>query len=1200
MKFTIDQQKVIDTRNRNLLVSAAAGSGKTAVLVERIIRMITHESSPVPITKLLVVTFTNAAAAEMRERIGKALYQEIEKNPSNAYLQQQLALLPSATIMTLHAFCLKVIKNHFYRIDLDPGFTIGEEGELALLRQEAMAETLENFYNEGSEAFHELIEAYAPGKSDQALESLVWSLYTMSRSHPRPHEWLSESLHKIYFRDLNHWYESVYMAYISRQILEEALYVRDMCVDTLAMTEEDPGLAPMAITIRQYMEIAEELLGMEKDTESLLALISSFELQRAKSAKRGTDKALSEPVKQARESIKDRLTKLKDSYSFDFNHRFIEQMQMSHGHMTTLVQVVQAYGSTFRGLKEDRNLMDFNDIEHFALAILRNSDGSATEVAQVYRKQFHEILVDEYQDSNLVQETLINSVARVEEGQPNVFMVGDMKQSIYKFRLARPELFADKYDTYSFEEGDYQKLELHKNFRSRQQVVDMTNYLFAQLMSRKVGDVTYDDHAALHQGAAYELEGPAYGTEVLLIERGGDKRTAAEIEGEAVAVEIENLMHREPPVMVYDKQINTTRKLMYKDVVVLMRVMTGWSETFVRILKDHGIPVSSNTSTGYFDTIEIQTVMNVLRIIDNPKQDIPLVAVLRSPMFSFTGDDLVTIRLSHQQLDFHSALMVYAKSSFGQNDLDRKVQAFVALLDKWRQQKNEAGIYNLVKTVFEDTGYDNYMALTRGGSQRSSNLDMFLGQVYQYERSSYRGLFHFIRYMENIRKQSIDYGEAAMEEDSRDQVTIMSIHGSKGLEFPVVILSALGKQFNTMDLKQSVLMHQTYGFGTERILVDARQKLPSPVREVIKQVMEGEMLSEELRILYVALTRAREKLILTGAVKDLEKSMNTWSQKIRSGKVPLDVQSIKGARSYLDWLMLGILRHEEGRKLLAELEIYLPLSLELDDMSPELTIRTGQSGHISQVVEGPENKVIDEVPDPEAYRTYEEKMAWQYGEASLTTLKLSQSVSDLKRLEAQEEVAYQGPVLEQSAYRPLFITGEQPLTGAERGTIFHKVMDHLDLKLSPRELDLEGLLNSLVDNKVLTEKERKTIRSKAVYQFLESDLGTRVRRSAKRGLAYQEKPFVMGIPVESLTGQKANTFTMVQGVIDLHFEEEGKLILVDYKTDYAKDQDDSVFIQRYKGQMTYYKKALEQEKNMEVSEIWLYIAGSGRAIPVVL
>lgn len=1198
VRFTEQQSKVITTHGRNLLVSAAAGSGKTAVLVERIIRMITDKTEPVSIDSLLVVTFTNAAASEMRERVGNALYSAIEDDPTNLYLQQQLTLLPSANIMTLHAFCLQVIKNYFYKINLDPSFKIGDEIELTLMQNEVLGEVIETFYTEGDTNYLDFIESYAPGKSDKAVEALVLSVYKLSRSHPMPEKWLENSIDLLDIRNLDQWYESPYITYMMEEIFEQIKDLKLLSREAAEIIETDIRLKPMMETLTIYDTYLRDLESVKDNRRFIFEILNNLDYPRAKSAKRGTEPEVSEPVKALIGRIKDQLKTMQNQYGFDYDETFLKMTAISHGHMKTLAAIIQVFSEAYQAKKADKNMIDFNDIEHFALNILLDDKGIPSEVAKIYADRFVEIMVDEYQDSNLVQETLIQSVSRITEGKPNIFMVGDMKQSIYKFRLAKPELFSEKYDTYTTEESHYQKIELHQNFRSRKQILDMTNYLFTQLMSKKIGDVHYDASAALNLGADYRIESDVYDTEVLLIEREGFRGlTTRQIEAQAVAVEIQRLMALDPPMMIYDGQEKTERRLAYKDIVILMRTMTGWSEAFVETFASFGIPVASRLATGYFETIEIKTLLNLLRIIDNPKQDIPLLAVLRAPMFGFTGDELVTIRLTDPEVDFHSALTLYYNSIIGNTPLDEKVVKFQQVLQHWRQVKNSLSLYGLVQQIFEDTGYYDYVSMMLGGPKRQANLDMFLDQVHRYEQTSFKGLFNFLRYMEHMKKHSIDQGEALLHDEQGNQVTIMSIHGSKGLEYPVVILPALSKLFNKNDIRQSVLIHQDFGFGTDTILSKERIKIQSPIKEVLKSKMDQELKSEELRILYVALTRAREKLILIGSAKNMDKQIEKWSRALSIESLHLGTLTVKSCQNYLDWIMLALMRHSQAKELYANTGVEYSGKVGLQSIEPSLTI------YQKTYLDYESNPSILKALTPENQEKkakldldFESKMAWTYTYDTLTKMDISQSVSEIKRLE--EESYTKLPTREKTSIRPVFIAGEQPMTGAQRGQAYHKVMYHLDFLSQMEENSIADRIKELCQKQIITDREAKSILPRSIKAFLDSDIGKRAKIAASKGQLIKEKPFVMGLEPELEAGVVTSDYRMVQGVIDLFFEEEEGLVIVDYKTDHISEGAIDTLIQRYSTQMRYYKKALEQGTGKRVKAIYLYALGISETIEI--
>ncbi|PKM58092.1 MAG: helicase-exonuclease AddAB subunit AddA [Firmicutes bacterium HGW-Firmicutes-3] len=1198
VRFTEQQSKVITTHGRNLLVSAAAGSGKTAVLVERIIRMITNKREPVSIDSLLVVTFTNAAASEMRERVGTALYSAIENDPTNLYLQQQLTLLPSANIMTLHAFCLQVIKNYFYKINLDPSFKIGDEIELTLIQNEVLDEVIEKFYTEGDSDYLDFIESYAPGKSDKAVEALVLSVYKLSRSHPIPEKWLDSSIDLLDIKNLDQWYDSPYVAYMMEEIFEQIKDLKLLSYEASEIIETDIRLKPMMETLIIYDTYLRDLESVNDNSMHVFEILNNLDYPRAKSAKRGTEPEVSEPVKALIGRIKDQLKSMQNQYGFDYDDIFLKRTTISHGHMKTLGSIIREFSEAYQAKKADKNMIDFNDIEHFALDILLDELEKPSEVAKIYADRFVEIMVDEYQDSNLVQERLIQSVSRIASGKPNIFMVGDMKQSIYKFRLAKPELFSEKYDAYTTEDSHYQKIELHQNFRSRKQILDMTNYLFTQLMSKKIGDVLYDDSAALNLGADYRIESDAYNTEVLLIEREGFRGlTTRQIEAQAVAVEIQRLMAMDPPMMIYDGQEKIERRLAYKDIVILMRTMTGWSEAFVETLANYGIPVTSRLATGYFDTIEIKTLLNLLRIIDNPKQDIPLLAVLRSPMFGFKGDELVTLRLTDPDVDFHSAMTLYYNSIIGNTSLDQKVVHFHEALHRWRQVKNSLSLYGLVQQIFEDTGYYDYVSMMLSGPKRQANLDMFLDQVHRYEQTSFKGLFNFLRYMEHMKKHSIDQGEALLHDEQGNQVTIMSIHGSKGLEYPVVILPALSKLFNKSDIKQSVLIHQEFGFGTDTILSKERIKIQSPIKEVLKSKMDQEMKSEELRILYVALTRAREKLIIIGSAKNMEKQIEKWSRALRIENAHLGYLTIKSCQNYLDWIMLALMRHSQAKVLYTNTGIEYSGNITLQPIEPDVSIH--------------QKTYLDYQSDPFIFKDFasesqekkselnldfDSRMAWTYTYDTLTKMDVSQSVSEIKRL---EEGTYSTlPTREKASIKPVFIAGEQPMTGAQRGQAYHKVMYHLDFLSQIEENTIADRIQELCQHQIITEREAGSISPKLVQAFLDSDIGKRAKNAASRGQLIKEKPFVIGLEPELEAGVYTQDYRMVQGVVDIFFEEEEGLVIVDYKTDHIAEGAIDELKKRYSTQMRYYKKALEQGTGKPVKAIYLYALGISETVEI--
>ena len=1198
VRYTPDQQKVINVRNRNVLVSAAAGSGKTAVLVERIITMITKDQPPMDVDELLVVTFTNAAAAEMKERIAEALYEKIEENPTDHRLTEQLTKLPGAHIMTLHAFCLRVIKEHFFEIDLDPSFNIGDEVTLNLMRSEVMEEVIESFYKKEDSDFIDFVEAYAPGKKDDQIEGMVMDLFRMSMAQADPTKWLQGLIQQMTFENLEAFYNSDYVAIGVENIKAQLTNVKHMCTRSYELISMDPLIAPVGETIAYYYDQVEQLMDIVQQPKQLIEGVGSIDFIRAKSPKKGADPDLATQVKNLRDAIKKSLQDLATTYANPYDETFLGQMAISRNHMASLVELVLAFYEAYQKAKADELLIDFNDIEHFALNILSMDEG---RIGDTYKKKFREILVDEYQDSNMVQETLINLVSRVKHNEPNIFMVGDVKQSIYKFRMAKPELFIQKYDDYTLEESPYQKIELHKNFRSRRQILDTTNFLFQQIMTREMGDVVYDDHASLHLGASYD-EGDHYGTEVILCDRSeSGQMDATTFEAHHVARHILSMLKGDQCPMIYDKSLGTKRKADYQDIVILMRSMASTAPAFLQIFGDYGIPVKSNTTTGYFETMEVKTLMNLLAIVDNPKQDIALISILHSPIFEFTPDELAKVRNANDKVDLHTALVLFEAGGLTNEGLEAKVSNFLETIRKYREIRHDMSLVEFVDFLLQDTNFKDMVGLMPGGPQRVSNLEMFMSLVVTYEGHKYRSLTQFLLYMGTLKQRSVDYGEAPMNDGGKSQVTIMSIHGSKGLEFPIVYVAGMGKAFNTMDLKQKIMVHQQYGIGTDCILTKERLQINMPTKLMIRQVLEREMKAEEMRILYVALTRAREKLILVGSVRSLEKSMENWNMHAYEEALVYSPMVAGSASNYLDWLMMALSRHRSMNPLYETYGLNCNLHYGVNELPVEIVVES--RGSLEEL--DPNQISLEEVKGIDEENESDENLDalfadfnWIYPHKKILNLTASQSVSELKRqaMEEDETVHYTGPEREPTPTVPEFLMDEVPLTGAMKGTIFHKVMDKLDFGKKYSASDIDAFLIQLVEEGILTERETRTVYSPSVSAFTSLPIYERVMEAQALRCLYKEQPFVMGLPVEG--ADDLGDMAMVQGVIDLFFEEEDGLVLIDYKTDYMKDVADQVLIDRYKEQMKHYGQAIYQMKGKEVKEIYLYAVAVRKLILV--
>ncbi len=1258
-KWTESQQKVIDTRDRNLLVSAAAGSGKTAVLVERIISMISEGEHLMDIDHLLVLTFTNAAAAQMRERIGKALDKKLLDQPGNAHLQKQLSLLQSAQITTIHSFCLNVIRNYFHRIELDPSFKLAEESEITLLQSDVMTEVLERWYDEGSEDFHEFIESYSYSKSDQPIEELVLQLFRFSMSNPWPKEWINHIEGSFELSTLEELEKTDWM----QELLQ---YVKVVLSDLLKKNEAAVAICEEADGPSAYLPALlsdkEMILALSKeDTYSKYArCFNEISYDRLSSKREeGVSSAKKEQVKVLREEIKKGLKDLSSQFFFQSPEEMLRDMMAVGKVMKVLFRLTLDFMEEFAKKKEEKNLIDFNDLEHYALNILvEEQDGQKvpTRAAEELSELFEEILIDEYQDSNLVQETILKSISRETMGGYNRFMVGDVKQSIYKFRLAMPELFMEKYKTYSTEDiladGETNRnlrIDLDKNFRSRQVVLDYVNRIFEQIMTEPVGGIIYDEAASLKYGGLFEellpeLLSPfpriAEDVELLLItdeEVHGDEEASPnsseedteeavysrkELEARMIAARIKELTDPEKGLMLFDQSSLSYRRAAYKDIVILLRSMSGWSEVFVNTLMQDGIPSYADTGSGYFQTVEIMTVLNMLRIIDNPSQDIPFVGVLYSPMVGLTTTELAQIRVHARNKDMYQAALSYAAE--GSQELKTKLLAFLKLLADFRDMMKYTPIHELIEEVLERTGYGYYILAMPGGDRRKANIDMLVNQAARFEKGSYRGLFHFIRYMEKLNKYEIDFGEAATMGEQDNTVRIMSIHKSKGLEFPIVFAAGLNKQFNTQDIRSSIVIHSEYGVGPEYIDSVRRMKSPTLLKKVIQKKILMENLGEELRVLYVAMTRAKEKLILSGYLKSREE--------IR--KKHFSFYELMSSKSYLELVLPAMMNQMSG----AQLPKGYPCSMEHKGQVIRLLHKSDliEQEITKQVILRLEEEELmsldpDITHDSQIRNEIKTRFNFRYPHQQASGLKGKLSVSELKKLgqfvdEEQSVLLFPAPPAadtsesmeeppkeaakeltvdatkesrieaEYDATIPDFIRGVgKESSGTDRGTLYHKVLELLRLSDVRTKEDVAAELSRMVRENRLSEEDSKKLKQDYILGFAQSPIAGRMREAQAKGMLFKEQQFVMGIRAKDINpDNNSDEPVLIQGIIDAFFEEAGELVLLDYKSDIVENEEQ--LIKRYRVQLEYYKKALEQILKKKVKEKVIYSLYLGKEI----
>ena len=1185
MKWTEEQQKVIDTRDRNILVSAAAGSGKTAVLVARILALVTDPAHPVDIDRLLIVTFTNAAAGEMRQRIRDALEARAEEAPENAHLQRQLVLIHNAQITTIHSFCLQVLRSHFHMIGLDPGFRIADEGEMLLLRQDVLKETLEEAYELGAgevhttetEEFHQLLEQLAPGKDDQAVQNALLQVYQFSLGQPWPDEWLA-GCRMAYCRPDKEetppepdWVRFVVKdtKRVLADVREEILYAITLC-----QAEHGPYMYEKAM--QDDLAMVEALQAADSYRELAKAFAVSGTYTRLSTKKdESVSKEQKEQVQELRAGIKDALASVRVQYFYDRPEALEETFYASGVVVRALTRLVERFMEKLTEKKREKNVLDFSDLEHLALEILVVHDETgiqASPAALEYAEQFEEIMIDEYQDSNLVQELILNSVAGRGRGEANRFMVGDVKQSIYRFRLACPELFLEKYQTYRELENAC-RIDLHKNFRSRSEVLDGVNEIFRQIMTENLGGIVYDKDAMLYPGAVFALDsGEARRLpEFLLLDP--EDQDKQEAEARLVGMQIQQMVGSFP---VWDAKRSAYRPMAYRDIVILLRTVSGWAETFGEVLSDMGIPCFTGSQKGYFSAVEVRTVLAYLEVLDNPVQDIPLAAVMRSPIGGFSDEALAKLRSASEERRFYDCCIAY-RDNGEDAALRLALDTFFRQMEYFREKAAYTPIHLLLWEILDVTGYGAYAAALPAGRQRKANLDMLVEKAIAYEATSYRGLYHFIRYIESLKRYEVDYGEASLGTESDDTVRIMSIHKSKGLEFPVVFVSGLGKQFNETELRGRLALHSSFGIGCDYVDTTLRLRQPSLLKKVIQKTSALENLGEELRILYVAMTRAKEKLILTGAVPNASQKLEAWQTLNVRAMETLSYSTLTKASSYLDWVLPALLQHS-GK------DCFLLRVLSAEDLLEES--KEAKASDLWRVLEHPKE-------EPEARRYLERVFSAEYPYEQEQAISGKVSVTELKKqtqLPEEHEGLELYPVKESKGTVPRFRAAETTMPGSMRGTIYHTFMENLDFH---KKDVLETQLEEWIKCGKMTRDEAAAVRISDIRRFLESDIGLRMERAEEGGRLHREQPFVLGVPAHEIRScWQSEELVLVQGIIDAWFEEDDGIVIVDYKTDRVRTMQ--TLAGRYHIQLEAYAKAVARLTGKTVKECGIYSFCLGR------
>jgi len=1211
IKFTPQQQQVIELHNRNILVSAAAGSGKTAVLVERIIQMICDEEHPVDIDRLLIVTFTNAAAAEMRERIAAGIAGRLLLNPVSEHIQKQSTLLHNALITTIDSFSLFLIRNHFNEIGLDPAFRVADEGEIKLLRQEVLQELLEEAYAKKEECFFQCVEYFCPGGRESVLEKHILNLSAYAASFPWPEEWLLLRKKDYGSEDADALLNSDWGQYLKKYVDSMIIGCADKLKEARDICETPDGPYMYGELLDKEIELIERLTFCESLAEYGTRL-GTVEFGRLPTKKDDSVSPLKrELAKNLRGEVKEIMKKLEEQLFATPIELTLKQGEACVEPVSVLIDLVLEFDRRMREKKQEKKLIDFSDMEHYALDILltrEEGEIKPSAVALEYRQYFHEILIDEYQDSNLVQEYLLKAVSGEEDGKFNRFMVGDVKQSIYKFRLARPELFLEKYDTYK-EEGECQRIDLSKNFRSRAQVVDSVNALFSRMMSKEIGGISYDERAALYVGADYP-ENAGCESELLLIEKpdSSEELGAKQAEALAIAGRIKRLLKE---FQVTDKETGALRPVRFKDMVILLRTNSGWDQEFKEVLEGEGIPVYITSKTGYFAATEVQQLLQFLRVLDNPRQDIAFYSVMKSVFGGFTEEEIALIRAKDKEVSLYEAVCAWAKKvadgvqgTAGEQEtkhlepvesesLQHKADAFLKMLGMYREYTSYMPIRDLLQKLLDDFNYLHYVTALPAGSKRKSNVEMLLTKASDFEKTSYFGLFHFVRYMEQLEKYEVDYGEADTLDENADVVRIMSIHKSKGLEFPVTFVAGLSKRFNMQDVNQSLIVDMDLGLATD--YVDAKRRIRNKTlrRTVLSKKMREDSLSEELRVLYVALTRAKEKLILTATLENAAEKWELFKEKKTHQLTYIDFMQASG---YLDFLL----------PVMADTGI----QVSVQDTSEFLVEEFKEQVDIYERKLALENAAM--YADKEALANLEARFAHRYAFANLEGLYTKTTVSELKiaAMSGSDEEAYHAfEEKEIVPYIPSFKRGEEEVSGTVRGNAFHRAMELMDFEqlvgsdfatfpesyaVYQEALDatalkkrLQDYLLTMVEQLRLPEEYYGALNQNKLVHFLQSELAYRMWKAERAGALYREQPFVLGIEANRLKPEfPSEEKVLIQGIIDAFFVENGEVVVLDYKTDVIDSM--KALWNRYEVQLDYYSEALEKLMQMPVKAKYLY------------
>ncbi|MGL5258358.1 MAG: helicase-exonuclease AddAB subunit AddA [Proteocatella sp.] len=1154
--WTNEQLEAINSREKNLLVSAAAGSGKTAVLVERIANLVEQDKED--IESMLIVTFTNAAARQMKDRIQKKLQERIINIRSKAncdvdelnFLKKQIKNISRASISTVHSFCIEVLRQNFQLIDIDPGFKIANESLINILKNKAIENIFEENYESEDEGFLRLVDAFGGEKSDKGLVEILNQLHYFIQAQPYPLRWLNEKSELYNFSEFK---DSVWAQEIKNNTLYQLNDILKSCEEALELCfTYSPPLAYIENLEDDKKQIESVIASLEiYDFESYLKKLQEFKLSRLKIISKKAietnqyDEDIIEAIKDIRNNIiKEEIKSLSGAFGDVEFSQLVEDIKYMKPYVESLIKLVKQFDEEYKKLKSEKSVLDFSDIEHYTLKILEDE-----KVSQSLRQKYKYIFFDEYQDSNLVQETIIDAVKR----ENNLFFVGDVKQSIYRFRLSDPNLFNKRYERYSNENLSCSlKIDLAKNFRSRKEILDFCNLIFKNIMTKEHGEVDYQDES--HQlKAGKKASEDIANTKTKNISLNIIEKKSKELEDEEIPEndELEAVFCSQKILKLVEKN-----EISYKDIVILMRSPKGKAKIFEKIFNKYNIPCYVDFQTSSFSKVEIKCILDYLRIIDNDNQDEALLGSMVSAFGGFTTEDIIKIRIAYPNLRFYEAVKTYLKEGDDSSkeeppkdsELYSKLNKFYSKIEEYRFLEKMWKLSDLVEYILDDTNYMTYISGLQDSEQKLINIKSFVEKTREYETNETLGLLGFLRQIDKILKEKGDSTEKTMLAEAENAVTIMSIHKSKGLEFDTVFLCDLGKRINEIDLRADIILHNELGIGMKYKNVEQNIQADSIPRNYIKLKKSLENISEEIRILYVALTRAIDKLYMVGTVNDIEK----FKANTKKGNIS---QIVKKQKNYLSWISASVENSKTEFK-----------DIEINYIMPE-EIKQSEEQRIEDKEEI-RNQILNyELKDEKNKELFSTVSSYIYPYQSDTVSPSKKTVTELTKSYKKEDEVYEFQEIKLNKV-PLFMQEGQTLSSTEIGTIMHMIMEKISIKPHSYEsLDLE--LENMIEKEILTTEEKNVVNKDSIVNFFKSDIGRRLIDAKK---IYREQSFLM----------KEKEF-IIEGIIDCYFiDKNDKLVLIDYKTDKVISEN------KYKDQLNMYQRALEEIYKKPVDEKYIY------------